>query len=312
MVRYTRATQRQTPAFSVALGIFDVINLSRLFKRPSPPRGDTSSWDKDGFLKLPGFYSHSEIDKAREAQESAWRERHPRIVVDDLVTGERLKLRDVDTQAAKTHRFKLNDLYLEIDAIRALALNDRISPLLNKLLGERVVLCNSLSFDQGSSQPDHVDALYMTPRTPHSLVAIWVALEDCHMDAGPLRYYPGSHKIPAYRFSNDSLHSVPEEMGAWHAHMAQQIRERNLKAETFAAEKGDVFIWSCYLLHGGMPIADPARTRKSLVFHYYTESDCIANQCTLIEDAGAFWMHRAHQPTNGELTGDLPPLPVNR
>ena len=265
-------------------------------------------WDKEGFYALPGFYSEKEIDAARSAQEQAWAQSHERIVVDDLVTGTRNRLRDVNQSDRETHRFKLNDLYLELAPVRNLAINKRITPILNDLLGETTVLCNSLSFDQGSSQPDHVDAIYMTPKTPHNLIAIWVALEDCHLDAGPLRYYPGSHKIKQHVFSDGSTHFIPSEMGEWHEYMQAEVARLNLEPTIFAAKKGDVFIWSCYLLHGGSPINDLSRTRKSLVFHYYGKGDC-AGGPELIPKDGGLWMYRAHQPVPGQEVGSLPPKP---
>ena len=36
----------------------------------------------------------------------------------------------------------------------------------------------TLNLDYGSSQPMHVDALYMKPRSPYNLLAVWIALED--------------------------------------------------------------------------------------------------------------------------------------
>lgn len=187
--------------------------------------------------------------------------------------------------------------------------NARISPILAALLGHPPALCNSLNFDQGSAQEDHVDSLFMTPRTAHHLVAIWVALEDCHPDAGPLRYYPGSHKIPQYVFSTGSNHFVPSEMHLWNDYMQAQVKERGLQPQTFSAHKGDVFIWSAYLLHGGSPIANPARTRKSIVFHYFSEEDSVAHRLTLVPEAGGFWIHRSHQPVPGSEPSAVPPLP---
>ena len=151
-------------------------------------------WERDGFYVLPSFYSHAEIDQVVETQARAWSDSHPRIVVDDNRTGERSYLSDVD-KAQSNNWYKVNDLYLEFPAVRHIGLNPRISPILEKLLGDVPVMCNSLSFERGSGQPDHVDALYMTPQTQGHLIAIWVALEDCHADAGPLRYWPGSNAI---------------------------------------------------------------------------------------------------------------------
>lgn len=268
-------------------------------------------WAEKGYAVLPGFYDAEALGAADAEVARSWSERAPRIVVDDLVTGQRQRLADVGEDARRNHRFKTNDLFLESPAVRALALNPRLTPILDALLGHVPVLCNSLSFEQGSGQPDHVDALYMTPATPHHLVAVWVALEDCHADAGPLRYYPGSHAIPPYVFSNGGHHVVDEEMGDWNRYMEEQVRERNLVPEVFAARKGDVFIWSCYLLHGGSEIVDHARTRGSVVFHYYSDHDCLARGETLVPEHGGYWLHRPHQPVPGVGPSDAPPLPDN-
>lgn len=203
----------------------------------------------------------------------------------------------------------INDLYLESPVIRSLALNEYLTPILKRLLGHVPVLCNSLSFEQGSGQPDHVDALYMTPRSRGHLIAIWVALEDCSLDAGPLRYYPGSHHIEPYVFSNGSNHFIESEMEGWRVHMRAEIDRRGLRPVCFSAKKGDVFIWSAYLLHAGEPIRNLALTRRSLVFHYYSEEDARANGAELVWEGGAYWMYRSHQPVDGQL-GESPPREV--
>jgi len=268
------------------------------------------SWDRDGLLVLPGFYSPAEVEDAQASLREAWEQGAPRIVVDDLVTGERLPLARVSEQARREHRFKVSDLYLEREAVRRLALNERITPIVAALLGQPPVLCNSLSFEQGSAQPDHVDSLYMTPRTPHHLVAIWVALEDTHPDAGPLRYYPGSHKIPQYVFSNGSHHFIQDEMPLWDRHMRAQVEALKLQPEVFLARKGDVFVWSAYLLHGGSDIRDPARTRKSVVFHYLSKQDCLAHRLALAPEGPGFWLYRQHPAVPGEDDPAWPPLPA--
>lgn len=269
---------------------------------------DHEKWCKDGYYVLPSFYSTDEIDRISDAQQTAWRTGAPRIVVDDLVTGQRLRMQDVSELAKREHRFKVNDLYLELPAIRAVALNERLTPILTELLGHTPVVCNSLSFEQGSGQPDHVDALFMTPRTKGHLIAIWVALEDCSNDAGPLRYYPGSQDIEPYKFSDGSNHCIQAEMSAWQVYMDAEVSRRSLCPIHFAAKKGDVFVWSAYLLHGGEPIRNPALTRRSLVFHYYSEPDARAQpSANLIPDGGAFWLYRSHQPVDGK-PGELPPL----
>lgn len=267
---------------------------------------DLQKWKRDGFYVLPGFYRHDEIDAVVAAQDQVWAESRPRVVVDDNRTGERLLLADVADKDLSNHWFKVNDLYLELPIVRRMGLNERLSGILSALLGHVPVMCNSLTFERGSGQPDHVDALYMTPQSHGHLIAIWVALEDCHMDAGPLRYWPGSHVIPPYVFSTGSNHVVPDEMPKWNEYMEGNTARLGLSPTTFAAKKGDVFVWSSYLLHGGSPIKDSTKTRKSIVFHYYSDHDCSRNNWSMVPEGGAYWMYRQHAPING-TPGAWPP-----
>ena len=278
--------------------------------RPGASPQVRKQWEELGYAVLPGFYSGEELDAAQKALEHAWNTNAPRIVVDDLMTGQRLRLKDVTEDARRNHRFKVNDLFLEHGEVRHLALNARLTPIIRDLLGHVPVICNSLSFQQGSGQPDHVDALYMTPPTPGHLVATWVAVEDCDLRAGPLRYYPGSHRIPPYVFSNGKHTYIPEEMDSWNAYMREHVERMGLKPEVFPARRGDVFIWSAYLFHGGSEIADPTLTRKSVVFHYLSESDCRQHNFTLVPCQGGFWMHRRHPAVPGLGESDAPPLPA--
>jgi ectoine hydroxylase-related dioxygenase (phytanoyl-CoA dioxygenase family) len=264
-----------------------------------------AQWQDRGVVVLPGFYADDEIDAALADYRALWEQGRARVTVDDMDTEQRLRLRDVPQAARSQHRFKVNDLYLEQASVRHLALNERLVPLLQTLLGQRPALCNSLSLEYGTEQPDHVDSLYMTPRTPTDLVAAWVALEDCTPDAGPLRYWPGSHAIEPYVFSNGERHYLPEEMDAWSSYIRAQLQQRGLTPELFAAKKGDVFIWSSHLLHGGSPITNPGSTRRSIVFHYFSESDSRAIGSRLVPESGGFWVKRSHQPIPGSLQARL-------
>lgn len=228
-------------------------------------------WFADGMLHLPSFFEEREVDAVVEVHERAWRERRDDVSIDDLETGTRSRISDVPSSMAGGP-FKLNDLYLVYPPVLELGLHPRLLGVLEQLLGDRVVLINSLDVDHGTGQPFHVDALYMTPPTPYNLIAAWVALEDVHPDAGPLQYYPGSHMISPYRFSTGDGHVVVEEMDHWWAYMDQQVRALGLQPRTFLPRRCDLLVWHSYLLHGGAHIEDAGHTRRSSVFHYFSES----------------------------------------
>jgi hypothetical protein len=60
---------------------------------------------------------------------------------------------------------------------------------------------------------------------------------------------------------------------------------RGVEPITFLPRKGDVFFWHAGLYHGGEPILDPARTRRSYVVHYSTRRSHRERVCTVMEPA---------------------------
>jgi ectoine hydroxylase-related dioxygenase (phytanoyl-CoA dioxygenase family) len=248
-------------------------------------------WEDNGFLVFPGFFSEDDIRAVTTAFDRVWDHLPPYVVVDDLVTGRRCRISELDATQRRQH-FKTNDLYLTEADLRAVILSERLGLILEDLLGDEASICNTLNFSKGSQQPDHIDTLYMTPVTERGLVATWMALEDTTPDSGPLRYYPESNQIPPYRFSDGSMHTHDNEMPRWADYMAEKVERRGLEEQRFLARRGDLFIWHALLLHGGSEIANPATTRQSLVTHYWTQRDCESRKLDLRPVPGGWWIHR--------------------
>lgn len=250
------------------------------------------SWSTGGFVLVKGFLSPAQVARLERIHRRFWRRPSSRVTVDDMDTGRRTTPRLLSPDE-RQHRFKINDLYLQSETIRQIALDRQLVAMLTQLLGQPPVLCNTLSLTHGTQQDPHVDSLYMTPQTEQHLIATWIALEDGHPDAGPLCYYPGSHKIPVYRFSNGHAHCVDEELPRWQEHIRGYIEKWQLEEERLVPEQGDLFIWHAQLLHGGAAIADTKRTRKSIVSHYYSLSDAESLGPPVIPMNGAGWLLRA-------------------
>lgn len=258
------------------------------------------SWDDHGYLLLKNFYSTEDIDQINTLVDQLWKTRETLgsdYVVDIFVGGDkeqRLKLADAPIEA-REHPYKLNDLFLSQEKIRELIIGRRLAPVVRQLLDGFPMVCNSLNFEFGSQQEYHFDTFYMPSPTPNKMVASWIALEDTTEENGPLSYFPGSHKIPPFLFSSGTTHIISEEMADFEDYIYKQIEQRGLKAETLLASKGDVLIWHSQLFHGGSPIKDKSKTRKSLVTHYFTNEDFPKlNPPKVCEDGG--YMDRKAQP----------------
>lgn len=253
-------------------------------------------WDDHGFLVLPGFFEPDVADGLVADEEAFWqgsRKAPSRVVIDLIGTSNaRVHLHDAPIEAQAT-RYKLNDLYLESECVRRAVLDPQLVAIVTELLGGAPLLCNTLTLKFGSEQDFHTDSLYMTPPTDLQLAASWIALEDVSPDAGPLRYFPGSHKIEPYRFSTGRMTAVDAEMEDYADYMSGQVRKLGLAEARFCPKKGDVFLWHSQLFHGGAPIENRDRTRRSLVAHYFRASDFLRRKVRV--GSGGYWMNRAHQ-----------------
>ena len=252
-----------------------------------------SQFERDGYLVLEGHFSPQQVDRAALAMRRLLDERPNEVVAESLRTGRRTFW--AQAEAREGRHFKLSDLHLMSGEVRELALEPELVPILEGVLGEPAVLFGSQNYQRGSSLRMHIDSLYTTPRTPHSLAAAWIALEDVHPDAGPLFFYPGSHRIALYRFNDGSHHASPDEEADWFDYIDVQIRLRGLKQRKFLARKGDVLVFHADLVHGGCPVRDAGRTRGSLICQYFGESDCRARELDIVPLHGGYWMRRRPQ-----------------
>jgi ectoine hydroxylase-related dioxygenase (phytanoyl-CoA dioxygenase family) len=175
-----------------------------------------------------------------------------------------------------THDNKLLFANRHSALIREITWEKRLTELLGFILDKEVVPFQTINFTYGSNQRAHSDSIHMTTYPLGYLIAVWIALEDTHPDNGPLFYYPGSHRLP-YLLNSDfnegetALQLGKKDYVDYEDRIAEQIRERSLQPEVFLAKKGDLLIWHANLIHGGMPVQNPALTRKSMVIHYYAK-----------------------------------------
>jgi len=135
-----------------------------------------------------------------------------------------------------------------------------------------------LNFPVGTQQHYHSDAVHFSSVPQGFMCGVWVALEDISEQAGPLVYYPGSHKLPILvnehlgvtSFANiDPYDNYGRFEEVWRA----LVDAAGLQRATFCPHKGQAFIWAANLLHGGDRHRDPTRTRWSQVTHYFFD-DC--------------------------------------
>ena len=254
------------------------------------------TWNNQGYVLLEGFYEADVMDQVNREIDLAWEKKASytdAVTVDEYIgTGDerRIPLAEANPEIRSTP-YKLNDLYLESGIVRNVVLGPALREMLAPLIHGTPIICNSLSFERGSQQQDHFDTFFMPPLTRNRMLATWVALEDVDPDAGPLRYYPGSHKIPPFRFAHGRYNLALDQKDECYAYIDEQLEALDLQPVVFEAKKGDVFVWHAHLLHGGLPINNPQLTRKSLVTHYFCREDWSDDFCEEYEP-GCFYLKR--------------------
>jgi ectoine hydroxylase-related dioxygenase (phytanoyl-CoA dioxygenase family) len=256
--------------------------LSFLKSRVKQARPDYSErFERDGFLVLERFFKPALCDRvAAEAESYYARQNVPISRVDRTLNMH---------QECPTARKMLGDPALR-DVVR-------------NILGNEPFFLQSIYFHRGSQQSMHSDYIYMSTEPALQLCGVWIACEDVSPDAGPLTYYPGSHKIPINSVADyyeQNVESVRAEIendrpalelkygermkmtgesmlgchfyDRWLSQLHSAVEQGGYQSLSFLPKKGDVIIWHANLAHGGSGIKDAERSRKSLVAHFLTEA----------------------------------------
>lgn len=173
---------------------------------------------------------------------------------------------------------RIQDAWQDDVDVRAIAANPEVLQLLQRLYGRAAFPFQTLNFPVGTQQDAHSDSVHFSSLPERFMCGVWVAMEDVSADAGPLFYYPGSHRWPILNnaligrrgFGSDLSSAQDPFAPAWQA----LCDAHGAKRDTFLARKGQALIWCANLLHGGSVQNDPRLTRWSQVTHYYFD-DCI-------------------------------------
>jgi hypothetical protein len=202
-----------------------------------------------------------------------------------------------DPESNKTEgERRIQDAWRFDPDVLAIAANAEVKALLGRLYGRAALPFQTLNFPVGTQQDAHSDMVHFSSQPEKFMCGVWLAMEDVTAEAGPLFYYPGSHRWPVMsnaligrRGFGSRLNSAQDPYAAaWAALIAAEGAER----EVFLARKGQALIWCANLLHGGSAQTDPRQTRWSQVTHYYFD-DCLYYTPAFSDEVlGAFDLRR--------------------
>jgi len=278
--------------------------LDKLFNRPTGLTPDQRSfWDENGYLVLRGFLKSKNVRAYLDEIDSLWENRKQEdnpLVIDfweGELSGQRMHFKNAPDGSRK-YISKLNDVHFVSEICRNLILDKALASVLAELLGGDPLAIGTLTFEKGSEQENHFDTYYMPAPCAGEMVVSSIFLESVGENAGPVRVFPKSHRIPPYTFSDGNLFvsDKQSEMPLAKAYIRDELDKRGIKEKLVMGNMGDVLIWHGQLYHGGSPIKDRSLTRKSLVTHYWDRKDVQPEQAAMHRE-GAYYLIRDHQKT---------------
>lgn len=226
---------------------------------------------RDGFTRFERVVPESLIDRLVADIETCWQERIPLQVV-EAGNSQPVDLREIQRDARFRHSsFRYLDIHnVSVAAARIMCLPPVIR-FIEQYLGQPVTAMQSLLFENGTQQAAHQDFPYVHSAWPASMAGAWFALEDVNPAAGPLFYYPGSHRlVRPYAFPDGSVIADGDgpHVRLYERYLEEECSRLGLVQERFLPRKGDVLLWHSALVHGGSARIDPGQSRRSIVFHY--------------------------------------------
>lgn len=187
--------------------------------------------------------------------------------------------REVFTDRSQRGGFQYATPYRDHTFVMDLCMRPEITDMCELLVGEPMGLHLNLSDWRSTQRNWHQDG-YLNPDSNLDwYVAVWIALDDIHPDAGPFEFVPGSHRRFGIIRNQKMLAALePEERGpAWPKHSERiltPIFEDAIEQfevsppQQFIAKKGDVLFWHPRLLHRGSDPRNPVIERRALIAHY--------------------------------------------
>jgi len=173
---------------------------------------------------------------------------------------------------------RLHNLHLQYPAIRELWLHPTVLRMLRLIFDAPGRPCQSLTYVFGSQQEHHQDTIHLTSFPAGRMCGVWTALEDVQPDSGELVVFPGSHRLPRVYMKDAGIPKVGEDwsqFGATVTPMWTELLGDRFAREVYRPKAGTILIWHENLMHAGSMRLDMAKSRRSIVGHYFAEGSVV-------------------------------------
>jgi hypothetical protein len=186
---------------------------------------------------------------------------------------------------------RVQDAWRQVPAVQQIAAEPAILAALQALYQKPPVPFQTLNFERGTEQRPHSDTIHFNTLPFGFMCGVWLALEDIDLDNGPLRYFPGSQRLPVFHMDELGLEPKASEYQKYEDRVEKILAEQGFSSQPALLKRGQALIWSANIFHGGSKVLDRNRTRLSQVTHYYFPG-CIYYTPLLSSPERQLWMLR--------------------
>jgi phytanoyl-CoA hydroxylase len=141
------------------------------------------------------------------------------------------------------------------------------------LLGAPARLVDSMYFDVNHFPWAQRDGRFVDATRPNALIGAWIAAENTDAGAGRFYVLPRSHLRPP----TDQQGRDPDCSCSTQA-IADVAAPGPLRQASPMLGQGDLLLWSALTIHGSLPTASPALSRRSLCARYIACSGPLARR----------------------------------
>jgi phytanoyl-CoA hydroxylase len=223
-------------------------------------RIDHGAFDRDGFVRLPGFASADTCERMLERVIEISRERSEGIGGDQLVLPEaNLVGRDGLPEELVSKVFKLHRDSVFEEFCRDPAVTDLVAELVGPKLD--CFLSQFIFKNPGAwGQPWHQDSFYFPFDPPRPILGVWLAVTAATLENGCLHVIPGSHHQPVHE------HVPDRRPGANYGYV--EIVDHDMSASVpVLMDPGDLLLFDSHLMHRSTDNESDG-IRAAMVFHY--------------------------------------------
>jgi len=210
------------------------------------------SFDRDGFIILPGLFTRPEIRELEDAHNALYAQREiPRC----------FSANPDDPDPLKRYPRMMHPHRVDATAMRYM-LHPKLEPVLAALFGEAPIAAQSMYYwkpPTARGQALHQDNFYLKAY-PGTCLAAWVPVDRADRENGGLFVVPGSHKMDLF---------CPEEADTTVSFTKEFVPvPEGLEQVPVDLDPGDVLFFGGNVIHGSEPNGTTDRFRRSFICHY--------------------------------------------